>query len=857
VQHFYNLIQLLTWYIEYNYKININVNANLINNLLTELTNEIANKDCIDTFIRESDIFYTNLSSTFIYSNFINTVNYPDFLNRFSSSVKAVVYYTTNTSIANIFTQVYNQYFNGVTFQYKVYAQNQYIYKTYSITLTQLEQYIYSYLIFKITNKDNDVTSNQNFENILNQITNLYFENISTTILINLYTWVTGNIISPNINRNALFDKLNDYIFDILNDNYWGIVYQENNINYKNNNLYIQVLLLNYDTMITNNPKLTTEYIYKINYKLENLYNLFILNQMIIVISDYNYQELFLAVLLNCNQYLYKGQLINCINLQNDISIRLDYMNQNYLTTNNISNYFKSISNDSIKSIVSYGVLNYIDKFLPASFLQGFYAYGEPNPNFLPGIYNILNITYNLNNETSILRTFFQNSISGILNQYSTAKTTDYNLTTSNKPFIDIVFNNMLTTVNKLTLILQTVYGGIYNGNASATLSIGQILNIFSTGNYKLSNSSVTIFTMIYQNLNNLNSDNINYLILILLFYYTAMTIYILNKKDPNTGENLFNNNYDLILLLVYIINDKILKYSNGENTVDEIVFFQKLTNLLFGIQNDYEYQLNSISFFDSIIDVQTYTNQIIANRIDYNIGTKMYSGTGILPGREQLIDNLYNKYIVNDKTRVWKTMLSIIVDPNKSDTIYQMKSMFKDNLINIPQIYMDRILYLSDGLLDPNGILKYLEKIELYIGEELIDTLSQEMYNIIKPTYIIVTGGDTRNLGKPEAYIMKEYLVKKGLPSDKIYCEIESINTIENGEFTYQMLTHIPKNTKIYVLTSEFHSDRAEMIFQYYYKDFLIQMISSITPISKIELDNLKNKEFYLIDKLKKYLKI
>jgi hypothetical protein len=284
VQHFYNLIQLLTWYIEYNYKININVNANLINNLLTELTNEIANKDCIDTFIRESDIFYTNLSSTFIYSNFINTVNYPDFLNRFSSSVKAVVYYTTNTSIANIFTQVYNQYFNGVTFQYKVYAQNQYIYKTYSITLTQLEQYIYSYLIFKITNKDNDVTSNQNFENILNQITNLYFENISTTILINLYTWVTGNIISPNINRNALFDKLNDYIFDILNDNYWGIVYQENNINYKNNNLYIQVLLLNYDTMITNNPKLTTEYIYKINYKLENLYNLFILNQMIIVI---------------------------------------------------------------------------------------------------------------------------------------------------------------------------------------------------------------------------------------------------------------------------------------------------------------------------------------------------------------------------------------------------------------------------------------------------------------------------------------------------------------------------------------------------------------------------------------------
>ncbi len=142
-----------------------------------------------------------------------------------------------------------------------------------------------------------------------------------------------------------------------------------------------------------------------------------------------------------------------------------------------------------------------------------------------------------------------------------------------------------------------------------------------------------------------------------------------------------------------------------------------------------------------------------------------------------------------------------------------------------------------------------------LWLTSRLEKTI--EVYNILKPSYIIVTGGDTRNLGKPEAYIMKEYLVKKGIPSDKIYCEFESINTIENGEFTYQMLTHISPNIKIYVLTSEFHSDRAEMIFQYYYKDFRIEMISAITPISKIELEILKSKELFLIDKLKKYLKI
>lgn len=131
------------------------------------------------------------------------------------------------------------------------------------------------------------------------------------------------------------------------------------------------------------------------------------------------------------------------------------------------------------------------------------------------------------------------------------------------------------------------------------------------------------------------------------------------------------------------------------------------------------------------------------------------------------------------------------------------------------------------------------------------------EVYNSLKFTYIIVTGGDTKNLGKAEAYIMKEYLVKKGLPSDKIYCEPNSINTIENAEFTYMMLNHMDENTKTYVLTSEFHSHRANIIFNHYFKNFIIEMIIATTPISRIELEALNRKETYLIDKLKKYLKI
>jgi len=131
------------------------------------------------------------------------------------------------------------------------------------------------------------------------------------------------------------------------------------------------------------------------------------------------------------------------------------------------------------------------------------------------------------------------------------------------------------------------------------------------------------------------------------------------------------------------------------------------------------------------------------------------------------------------------------------------------------------------------------------------------EFNNSINPTYIIVTGGDTRKLGKSEADIMKEYLVKKGISSNKIYCERNSINTIENGEFTYEMVNYMNENTQIYVLTSEFHLKRAEMIFKYYFKNFIIKMVGANTPISKTELNNLKNKEIFLIDRLKNYLNI
>ena len=129
------------------------------------------------------------------------------------------------------------------------------------------------------------------------------------------------------------------------------------------------------------------------------------------------------------------------------------------------------------------------------------------------------------------------------------------------------------------------------------------------------------------------------------------------------------------------------------------------------------------------------------------------------------------------------------------------------------------------------------------------------EINKSLKPKYILLSGGDTRKIGITEAEIMKDYLLDNDIPRTKIYVESNSINTIENGKFTYEMIKHLSKSTKIYVLTSEFHCDRAKYIFEKYFVNYSINMIEANTPISKIELDALKRNDIKLLEKIKKIL--
>ncbi len=77
--------------------------------------------------------------------------------------------------------------------------------------------------------------------------------------------------------------------------------------------------------------------------------------------------------------------------------------------------------------------------------------------------------------------------------------------------------------------------------------------------------------------------------------------------------------------------------------------------------------------------------------------------------------------------------------------------------------------------------------------------------------TLVIVTGGQGSNESSPEAVVMQEYLIKKGIDKERIRIEYESRNTIEN--ISNSLKLYDIKDKKVGIVTNNFHLYRAVAI--------------------------------------------
>lgn len=79
---------------------------------------------------------------------------------------------------------------------------------------------------------------------------------------------------------------------------------------------------------------------------------------------------------------------------------------------------------------------------------------------------------------------------------------------------------------------------------------------------------------------------------------------------------------------------------------------------------------------------------------------------------------------------------------------------------------------------------------------------------------YIIVSGGQGPNEPFPEALAMEEYLMKAGVPKNKIIKEEKSTSTKENFQFSRKLIDAPEgEKTKIVFITSDFHIFRSRIL--------------------------------------------
>ena len=100
--------------------------------------------------------------------------------------------------------------------------------------------------------------------------------------------------------------------------------------------------------------------------------------------------------------------------------------------------------------------------------------------------------------------------------------------------------------------------------------------------------------------------------------------------------------------------------------------------------------------------------------------------------------------------------------------------------------------------------------------NNEMSDTLKYRLdkayeYAVNNPnTTLVLCGGVTRENTVSEASVMKDYLLSLGLDEKRMVCEDKSTDTIENIQ---NSLNYVDRDSKIVVLSSNYHVTRAKMI--------------------------------------------
>jgi len=75
-----------------------------------------------------------------------------------------------------------------------------------------------------------------------------------------------------------------------------------------------------------------------------------------------------------------------------------------------------------------------------------------------------------------------------------------------------------------------------------------------------------------------------------------------------------------------------------------------------------------------------------------------------------------------------------------------------------------------------------------------------------------VVTGGQGHDEPRPEAHVMRDWLIEKGISPERIFIEDLSVNTHENLNLAYEVITENNLPEDVIIVSDGFHLWRAKM---------------------------------------------
>jgi len=154
-----------------------------------------------------------------------------------------------------------------------------------------------------------------------------------------------------------------------------------------------------------------------------------------------------------------------------------------------------------------------------------------------------------------------------------------------------------------------------------------------------------------------------------------------------------------------------------------------------------------------------------------------------------------------------------------------------------------ERILIILGAPNSPSGILSSIAKNRLDVCFKLF----------MENDFVLCTGswGEHFNTSShPHAYHSKKYLLEKGMSSTCFLEPALSNNTVDDAVKVKEIISNYP-NSKLIIITSDFHVDRATLIFNEILKNHRIEFVGAENSLPNDQLKKIVEHEKKSIQKI------